>query len=66
MEYLRCKCGKVLCEVPRYFAQTARLVEARTEPAAEGESDVIVIRCRHCKRSVHLVTRGLVSVGFTG
>lgn len=43
MEYFRCQCKKILCQI---------------------EGDVIIIKCRHCKRYVHITTNGIKEIKF--
>ncbi|WP_159442904.1 hypothetical protein [Selenihalanaerobacter shriftii] len=44
-DYLRCKCGKIVCEI----------VENK-----------IIIKCRHCKRFITIITQGVTEIEYSG
>lgn len=43
MELLRCKCGKIVCEL---------------------KANIIVIKCRHCKRYINIDTKEILQIDY--
>ncbi|KUO52202.1 MAG: hypothetical protein APF76_03960 [Desulfitibacter sp. BRH_c19] len=43
MEFFRCQCKKIICQI---------------------EDDTIVIKCRHCKRYIHIKTYGIKDIEY--
>jgi len=60
MQSIRCRCGKIVCQVANL--PTAPKVE---DAAPAGQGPGLVILCRHCKRYVVLRVPTVTSVGFS-
>lgn len=59
MRDLRCRCGKILCQVE---GDPFRAEERPEEGKEEG--NVIFIKCRHCKRYMAIHIRGGLRVEY--
>jgi len=57
MRDMRCRCGKLLCQY------NGVVTASGASPAAPGR-DVILIKCRYCKRFMAIRFTGPVSVEF--
>jgi phage FluMu protein Com len=55
MKDLRCRCGKILCQIEGEAVRA----EERSE-----EANVIFIKCRHCKRYMAIHIRGGLRVEY--
>lgn len=56
MKDLRCRCGKILCQIEGE--------PARAQERPEEEANVIFIKCRHCKRYMAIHIRGGLRVEY--
>jgi hypothetical protein len=61
MQSIRCRCGKIVCQVEN-MPELPRIEEA---PATAPQGPAAVILCRHCKRYVVLRFPTLTSIYTT-
>ncbi|HYG60263.1 MAG TPA: hypothetical protein VD902_19515 [Symbiobacteriaceae bacterium] len=59
MHSIRCRCGKIVCQVDN-MPHLPRVEDTATNPAGPG----IVILCRHCKRYVVLQVPSVTAVTY--
>ncbi len=54
LENLRCRCGKIVCQTAGDLRPDSKVLVR----------DVILIKCRHCKRYIAIFTRGVTEIKY--